>query len=151
MRTADVAKASFGPETLGAMVVALVVYVFVSIFVVLAVTITAGALAFVVDWLLWGERPNLIQLIAVVFGAVAGIWASRLVCDLVFSAYQPRFVFWMFAVVLTMTTINKISMTFTTAQIILGAQYLVALAAAYYYFWRERSPITLTSGLIRSD
>lgn len=145
------AKASFGTETLGAMVVALVVYVFVSIFVVLTVTITAGAFAFVIDWLLRGDRPNLIQLIAVVLGAVSGIWAARLVCDLAFPAYQPRFVFWMFAVVLTMTTINKISMTFTTAEIILGAQYLVALAAAFYYFWRERSPITVTTGLIRSD
>lgn len=151
MGTADVAKASFRPETLGAMVVALVVYVFVSIFVVLALTLTADAFAFVVDWLLWGDRPNVVQLVAVVLGSVAGIWAARLVCDLAFSAYQPRFVFWMFVVVLTMTTINKMSMTFITAQIILGGQYLMALVAAYYYFWRERSPIAVTSGLVRSD
>lgn len=150
MGTADVAKASFRPETLGAMVVAQVVYVFVSIFVVLALTITADAFAFVIEWLLWGNRPNVVQLVAVVLGSVAGIWAARLVCDLAFSAYQPRFVFWMFVVVLTMTTINKMSMTFT-AQIILGGQYLVTLVAAYYCFWRERSPIAVTPGLVRSD
>ncbi|PWK60739.1 hypothetical protein [Aminobacter sp. AP02] len=151
MRAADVAKASFGPKTLGAMIVALVVYVFVSIFVALAVTVAADVFAVVVDLLLLGDRPNLVQLIAVVLGAVAGIWAARLVCDLAFPAYQPRSVFWMFVAVVTMITINKMSGTFRTAEIILGGQYLMTLVAAYYYFWHERSPITGQTGLVRSD
>lgn len=147
----EVGKVSFGPRTLGAMVVALVVYVFASLLVFMAATVAIGMLDFIADWLFSGSRPNVVRLVAAVIAAVAGVWAARLVCDLAFSAYRARAVFWMLAVVLTMTTLGKASPVLTTAQLILGAQYLAALCAAYYYFWRERSPIALTSGMVQSD
>ncbi|WP_269931332.1 hypothetical protein [Aminobacter sp. HY435] len=137
---AGVAKSSFRPQTLGAMVVALVVYVFASFTAATLVTIAASMLAPVIDWLLFGARPNLVQLAGAVAAAVAGIVAARLVCDLAFKNYSRRLVFAMFAVVLTMTTLGDASMTFTTAQMILGLQYLAALAAAYFCFWRVQPP-----------
>lgn len=146
-----VAKVSSGPQTLGAVVVALVVYVFVSVFAIMVVTVSIGMFGFITEWLFSGSRPNLVQFVAAIISAVAGVWAARLVCDLVFSAYRARAVFWMFAVVLTMAMLGKASLTLTTAQLILGAQFLAALGAAYFYFWRERSPIVLASGIVQSD
>lgn len=145
------AKVSFGPQTLGAMVVALVVYVFVSFFAITVVTGAIGLLDYAAEWVFPGSHPNLVQLVGAVIAAVAGVWAARLVCDLVFSAYLARAVFWMLLVVLTMTTLGKASLNLTATQVILAAQYLAALGAAYHYFWRGRSAISLTAGLVESD
>ncbi|AWC22014.1 hypothetical protein WHT83_01525 [Aminobacter sp. P9b] len=151
MDTGGAAQVWFGPQTMGAMVVALVVYVFGSFLAVAVLAVAADAFAFAIDWLLGGVRPNVIQLVGSVLGAVAGIWAARLACDLTFDAYRPRAVFWMFVVVLTMTTVSRFSLPFTTTQAILGAQYVIALTAALHYFWRERAPLGVATELIRSD
>lgn len=145
------ARVWFGPQTLGAMAVALVVYVFASFLAIAVLTVAADVFAFAIDWVLGGARPNVIRLAGSVLGAVVGIWAARLACDLVFDAYLLRPVFWMFAVVLTMTTVSRLSLPFTMAQVILVAQYVIALAAALHFFWRERAPLGVTGEMLRTD
>ncbi|WP_156381197.1 hypothetical protein [Aminobacter sp. DSM 101952] len=152
MDTGGAVQGSFGPQTIGAMVIALVVYVFASFLAIAVLALAAETFAFAIDWLLGGSRPNVIQLAGSVLGAVAGIWAARLACDLTFNAYRPRSVFWMFAVVLTMTTLSRFSLPFTTTQAILGTQYAAALAAALHYFWRDRVALAAVDGdMVRTD
>lgn len=152
MHSADAAKISFGSKTIAAMILALVVYTLVVYFVVVAVTVSAGALLAAVDWSAAIARPSIIQLIAVVPGAVAGMWAARLACDMALDAYLPRAVFYMFAVVLVATAIAKMAHTHLHAQsIIMLAQLFASAIAGYAFFWPQRSPVEIAKGLIDSD
>jgi len=151
MHDEGVARVAFGPKTLGAMLLALVVYAVASYVVMLAVTLAVGVLASVAQWLLGDPNAPLIRLIGAVLGSVAGMWAARQACDMAFDAYQPRPVFWMFVVVLLAAAGSRVSGNLDIAQLVLGAQYLAALLAAFFYFWTTRSPITTTTGMVRSD
>lgn len=151
MHDEGVARVAFGPKTLGAMLLALVVYVVASYVVMLAVTLAVGVLASVAQWLLGDPNAPLIRLIGAVLGSVAGMWAARQACDMAFDAYQPRPAFWMFVVVLLAAAGSRVSGNLDSAQLVLGAQYLAALLAAFFCFWTTRSPITTTTGMVRSD
>ena len=152
MQNEGVARVAFGPKTLGAMLLALVVYVVVSYVVMLALTLAAGLFASVAQWLLGEPNSPLVRFIGAVLGSVAGMWAARQACDMAFDAYQPRPVFLMFVVVLLAAAMSRVSGSMDAAQLVLGAQYLAALAAAFYYFGNTRSPIsTTTTGMVRSD
>lgn len=151
MDMGDAVRGAFGPQTMGAMVVALVVYVFASFFAIASLSLAADAFSFAIDFLLGGFRPNVIQLAAAMIGAAAGVWAARLACNLAFDAYLPRPVFWMFAVVLAMMALSRISLPFTMTQAILGAQYATALAAALHFFWRPRRQIAAKGDALSLD
>lgn len=151
MQDAGVRQVPFGPKTLGAMSVALVVYGAVSYVVMLALTLAVGMFAFVAVWLLGDPNSVLIRFIGAVLGSVAGMWAARQACDMAFDAYQPRAVFWMFVVVLIAAAMSRAPGSLDASLLVLGVQYLVALLAAFYYFWNSRSPITTTTGLVPSD
>lgn len=109
MHNEGVARVAFGPKTLGAMLLALVVYVVASYVVMLAVTLAVGVFASVAQWLLGDPNAPLIRLIGAVLGSVAGMWAARQACDMAFDAYQPRPVFWMFVVVLLAAAGSRLS------------------------------------------
>lgn len=151
MQNEGIARVAFGPKTLIAMVLALVVYGVVSYVVMLALTLAVGLFASVAQWLLGDPNAPLIRFIGAVFGSVAGMWAARQACDMAVDAYQPRPVFWMFVVVLLTAFGSRVSGNLDTAQLVRGVQYLAALATAFYYFWNARSPITTATGLVRSD
>lgn len=151
MQNEGVARVAFGPKTLGAMLLALVVYVVASYVVMLALTLAVGLFASVAEWLLGDPNAPLIRFIGAVLGSVAGMWAARQACDLAFDAYQPRPVFWMFVVVLLAAAGSRVSGNLDAAQFVHGVQYLAALLTAFYYFWTMRSPITTMTGMVRSD
>lgn len=151
MSSEGVARVDFGPKTLGAMLVALVVYVVVSYVVMLALTLAIGVFAFIAEWLFGDPNPALIRFVGAMLGSVTGMWAARLTCDMAFDAYQPRPVFWTFVVVLIAAAMSRISGSLDVSQLAHGTQYAATLLAAFYYFWRSRSPITTTTALGPSD
>ncbi len=124
-------------QTAAAMVLALVTYTMVYYAVVSIVTVAADVFPDIVAFLLLGVRPNVVLVIAAILGAVAGMGSARLVCDLAFETFGERAVFWMFAAVLGLMTLGKISTPLAAQQMVVLAQYLVAMAVAYFLFWRQ--------------
>ncbi len=126
-----------GVQTAAAMVVALATYTMVYYVAVSLVLIAEDSFPGLFAFALMGTRPNVVLMIAAVFGAVASMLSAKTLCDLTLSPYRTRPLFLMFAGVLGAMTLGKIWAPSTGLQMTVVAQYLAAMATAWVLFWRE--------------
>lgn len=127
-------------QTAAAMVLALVTYTMVYYVAISLVLIAEDAFPNLFSLMFMGTRPNAVQMTAALFGAAVSIGAARLVCDLTLASYRTWPVFWMFAGVLGAMTLGKIWAPSGGLQMAVIAQYLAAMAVAYFLFWQEPRP-----------
>lgn len=138
-----------GVQTAAAMVVALGTYTLVYYVAVSLVLIAEDAFPDLFALVLMGVRPNVVQMVAAVFGAVSSMWIAKAVCDLTLTPYQQRPVFWMFAGVLGAMTLGKFWVPSTGQQMAVATQFVTAVGMAYALFWREgRMPDSMDEGPI---
>lgn len=136
-----------GMQTAAAMVVALGTYTLVYYVAVSLVLIAEDAFPDLFALVLMGVRPNVVQMIAAVFGAVSSMWIAKAVCDLTLTPYQQRPVFWMFTGVLGAMTLGKFWAPSMGQQMAVATQFVTAVGMAYALFWREgRIPDSIDEG-----
>ncbi|MBT1157558.1 hypothetical protein J1C56_18355 [Aminobacter anthyllidis] len=156
MSSQGVAKVPFGPTTVAAMVLALMICTLVAYFVMAALSIAVGQLLVLGDWITAGVRPSrYLQIFAAMVGAAAGacagVWVARVVCDFAFAAYLPRAVFYALAV-LAAAGLAKLWQAGSLAEsAVMLAQLVATIVAAFIWFWPERSPTTIGNGIVGSD
>ena len=134
-------------QTAAAMVVALGTYTLAYYVVVSLVLIAEDAFPDLFAFMLMGTRPNVVQMVAAIVGAVSSMWIAKAVCDLTLTPYRQRPVFWMFAGVLGAMILGKICALSTGQQMAVVAQFVTAVGMAYALFWREgRMPEEMDEG-----
>ena len=143
MRSKEIEEVPLDARTLIAVVLGLFVYVIVGYFVVTTFTMAIGLILKASDWVQWLIKPAAIQLIGVIVAGIGGICAARKTCDSVLSAYRPRIVFYVFAVLLGWQIVHYGLSQAELANFLKLAHSTTALLAAWRFFWPDRSPITV--------
>jgi len=156
MNSQGVAKVPFGPTTVAAIVLSLMICTLVASFVIAALTIAVGWLP-MLDDLIAGtfQQSRYIRILAAMIGAAAGgfagVWTARVVCDFAFAAYMPRAVFYALAVLAAAGLAKGWYAGSLGESAVVLAQLVATVVAAYIWFWPERSPITIGNGIVGSD